>query len=56
MTIFGRVVRWLRGWRVWSANRYDPSVNRSSPGDLPIPFGKKTVQEVLRVVVSGFET
>jgi hypothetical protein len=24
MTIFGRVVRWLRGRLVWAGNRYDP--------------------------------
>ena len=24
MTIFGRVVRWLRGRPVWAGNRYDP--------------------------------
>ena len=38
MTIFGRVVRWLRGRPVWAGNRYDPgdrlwtARNRDNPG------------------------
>jgi hypothetical protein len=31
MTIFGRVVRWLRGRPVWAGNRYDPG-DRDSVG------------------------
>ena len=27
MTIFGRVVKWLRGRPVWAGNRYDPGDN-----------------------------
>jgi hypothetical protein len=27
MTIFGRVVRWLRGRPIWAGNRYDPGDN-----------------------------
>jgi len=34
MTIFGRVVRWLRGRPVWAGNRYDPGDRRRLSTDM----------------------
>jgi hypothetical protein len=53
MSIFGRVVRWLRGRPVWAGNRYDPGDTDRNPYSCMIylMLSFNAVMSWLRIVV-----